>query len=607
MPRHACIVALAVMALAAVAFGQEIVPNPRAPWRLTEVARAECRGGAFFGASIAADSTRMLTIGEGGVAILWDLVRAEERKRFAALDGATAVCMHPNDPWALVFAGDRPPHAHRLDFGTGNYTKLWDEPVNRAAFDAAGARVAVVFTDPNRGSRLAVYPEAALRASRPPPPDFVREFPREWPDRVFFHPRDDVVFLGSHGTVLRVHFRGGTTTNANPELRGFLADGTEVVKTRDRDCPTATGMHWLAGYGQLQRGGIECAAWTIDAPYGTSALATDGTVVAPDERGLLHLLGPDPERRRSVRGQQGPALQLCFDASGRHLAVVGGCMLTLLDVANGTTTRVDGSFAVHASTSPGEFVVLDGRTLATIRAADHWGRTPIATLPANTAATTFERTRDEAVVRPFQWIPKRRRLWLGDVGSSQPACFMAGRFAALSLPFAADAYSQQRGLALGAGRDGDTLLATTTPRLWCGTGLDRYRWWSTLRTFDNTGHLRRSLALPNVIDWMATSPSGATVAVPAPDGRVAIYAADDLHPIHDVDLGYGPIVALQFVDERTALASNGVTLLHVRIAAGAARAIPVALPGPITRLCLSPDRRLVAIACGSDVRVLRRR
>jgi hypothetical protein len=611
MPRPARMVALAVMALGAGAFAQDAAPNPRAPWRFAEIARAECRGGAFFGASIAADSTRMLTIGEGGVAIEWDLVHARERKRFAALDGATEVYIHPNDPWAIVVTGGYSRRAHRLDFGSGRYTELWAEPVNALAFDATGARAAVLFSHPGPGSRLAVFPEAALRAALPLAPDFVHTVPDGWRARVFFHPCDDAVFAGSCEQVRYVPFRGGEPIAASNALFGVLADGTEILETRNCYHPIAAGPHWLAGDRELRRGGVAPADWTVESPYGTNALANDGTVVAPDARGHLHLLGPARDRRRALRGQPGQALQLCFDASSRHLAIVGGCVLSLLDVVNGTTTCVDGGFTVQASDKPGEFVGLDGRTLATIRSAGHWRCTPVATLPPNATATTFERYwYGESVVRPFRWSPQRRQLWLGDVAGlqrdSQPACLVAEQFLDLALPFAADEYSGQRGIALGAGRDGDTVLATTKPPTRCGG--DRCTWFSTLRTFDGAGHLRRSRPLVNKLDWMRTSPAGDVIAVPAPENHVSIYATDDLHLIHDLDLDLdvGPIVAWEFVDERTALASNGVTLLHVRIAAGAAKAIPIALPGPITRLCLSPDRRLVAIACGSDVRVLRR-
>jgi hypothetical protein len=115
---------------------------------------------------------------------------------------------------------------------------------------------------------------------------------------------------------------------------------------------------------------------------------------------------------------------------------------------------------------------------------------------------------------------------------------------------------------------------------------------------------------------MRTSPAGALVAVPANEtkaggneieGKVGIYTTHDLKPMHELALGAGPIVAWQFVDEHTALASNGKSLLLVQLAAGTAKEIPVALPGAITQLAVSRDGKLVAIACGSDVRVLRRR
>ena len=159
------------------------------------------------------------------------------------------------------------------------------------------------------------------------------------------------------------------------------------------------------------------------------------------------------------------------------------------------------------------------------------------------------------------------------------------------------------------------MLATTTPPVQCGTGLEKARFLRTLRTFDDYGKERCARPLADVLTWMRTSPAGALVAVPKSvneegkaetQGKVCIYKAHDLHPIRELALGVGPIVAWEFVDEHTALASDGDTLLLVQVTDGTAKRIPVTLPGPITLLAVSGHRERIAIACASDVVVFRR-
>ncbi len=552
----------------------------------------------------------MLTFGEGGVVIEWDLAQATERRRFAALgEPIVSVRVHPHDPWAVVIAGWRPSHAYRLDLGSGRCTRLWEEPVQVVAFDATGARAAVIFHDPDRGSRLAVYAEAALRAAHPPAPDLEHAFPGRWPDRVFFHPHGDAVFAGSYRETTRIPLDGTAAKPATDYLFGFLADGTEVVEMSDRYRPTAAGPFWLAGGQTLERGGAAAGVWKIEGSFGTPAIAADGTVVAPDGHGRLHLFGIPSGKHRTVDGQPGAALQLCFDASGSHLAIGGGCVLSLLDVASGAVTRIDGTFTIHALPEPGAFALLDGKTVRTIRAAELWRPAIAAQLPGGVTATTFEREwTGDALVRPFRWLPGARQLWLGDAipepGDAGPARVVGGTLVMLPDPRRVDEYG--RGIALHAGRNGDVVLATATGPVQCSVTRRSLRWWSSLRTFDRAGKLRCARPLPYDIAWMRASPAGALVAVPGRDDKVCVYASNDLHPIHEVTLGFGEIVAWEFVDERSALASNGEALLLVQVAAGVTKRIAAALPGPITQFCLSPDRRLVAVACGSDVRVLRR-
>jgi hypothetical protein len=90
---------------------------------------------------------------------------------------------------------------------------------------------------------------------------------------------------------------------------------------------------------------------------------------------------------------------------------------------------------------------------------------------------------------------------------------------------------------------------------------------------------------------------------------VAVFASHDLHPITSTVIAPdAAVVAFEFLDEDEALATDGTRLLHVRLAAGRVRPLDLGqLPGPITRLAVSADRNLVAVACGTAVRVLRRR
>jgi hypothetical protein len=519
--------------------------------------RTECRGGAFHHVAADARRTRLLTVGEHGDLILWDLPSGAERRRYPAIGAdVRGAWLHPHDPWAVVAVGWRPRRAHRLELGSGRTRELWPESVTTLAFSPDGARVAVLFCDPNAGSRLAVFPEAALRADPPlPAPDFVRPFQQIWPERVEWAPDANVVIVGTDATDHHVDVTRGTC---------------ELLPKRATTCDVIPPACDLGGH-------------RLDGAPGS----------------------------RVLRGHAGPALQMLFDATGRWLALPGPGQLTVLDVEQNVVVRHDGSYVVHALAAPGTFVLLAADGVHTLR-ADANSRQRVAALPTSDHPEPITRYWHGAYRgKPFHWEPDNARLWLGNATADDgpdAALFAAGRATPLRCPSGADDSPHFTSIAMAPGANGDLLVAWTAPPMWCGTGLERVRTWGWLASFDRRGRRRAEVPISNPVPWLAVSPRGNLLAVPVGDD-VRVLTTGALLTTRVIPLGDAAhrIAAFTFVDDRVALAAADDRLLRVTSGSDRVETIPLDLPGPITQLALSPDRRLVAIACGSEVFVYRRR
>lgn len=573
------------------------------------LARMSCRGGAFVAVSIAADSRRMLTFGELGDGIEWDLASGTERRRFPALAaGVARCCVHPHDPWAVVIARHPDGRAYRLDFGSASCRALWPDPVLAFAFDGDGARAAVLFATPT-GSRLAVWPEAALRAEPPPPPDRVHEL-RRW-SRVWFHPIDGDVFVGDGTDAWRIpadrppqHHEGG--------LCAFLDDGTEVLASRTASNVAAAGSNIVHGWSTITRVGTGPATWNVPDVSSRSSpcIARDGTIVVGIEPGGLLVLGPEPDRRRRLVGHDGPVLSLSFDASDRFVAASCATHTNVLDVVTGTTREIAGASSIGTCAGEPGFLLLQSTAL---RHLD----------PASGTLTTLRTLPDETIVHPctrtwygvtstsaFWWQPDRQTLWTAAAAPAGPdeVCvrFASGLVERLAARPARGERDYQHPVAFAArGRD-DLLIATTGTPAQCWRSNTGVRWWSRIVRVSREGVVCRSRALAREIDWMRVSPRGAVVAVPGEKANVEILSARDLHEIRVVEIDADELRDLQFVDDEHAIATDGRHLLAISLPTGSVvvLATPALWPEPeITHLCVSHDRTRFAWAKGKDVLV----
>lgn len=588
------------------------------------VAEFACDGGIFVAATFTGSDDRLLTAGEEGDLILWNVRTGQPMRRYPPLGrDVNLIRPHPRDPWALVVVrNDKESSIHVLFLDSGRTRRLLQRQVEDIAFDSDGLRVAFLFTDgPAPELELEVHSDAATLAAHFDSPEQRHAAPTQ--GRVLFAPNGEVV-LTRHGGASSSCFRAGDDEprHVRPGILAFGPDDEPVRAGGRVRFPNQACGPWSAwrSNGRLHRAGPVTSDWPLSEDaigYEHPTVGRTGIVAIADRLGSLRVFGPEPGATKELVGHLGKPLQLTFNADGSALAVVGRCSTTLLSCTDGTARRIPGRCSVQPDGDSG-FLLLreDG-----VYRCDKTGReagTAVHTWPATRSARHLVRDWNERI-SPMPWLCQRpvrgaplrpASLWLGNLaqcgdgrGLQRATLLLGARSAPLDLP--TDPRDVSPNLAVSAiveARSARVLVAQRSPPTWCGTGLQGVVRWGALRQFDRAGKLRRSRYTKRGIETLRVSPNG-RYAVQLPTGIVVDTSSLETVGRAQNMMGWSDFA---FCNNRTGIATNGRYWMRVSIPSLATRVL-ADIPGVhrIDLLTVPPRGGLLAVASGGRVVVFR--
>jgi len=526
-------------------------PEPR----LREVARATGYGGNVRQVVISPSGSRMVSIGEEGDLLEWDLLARTLLRRIASHGRyVTAIALHPTEPWLVFCAsplGDFAGSVWRVALDTGAESELWPTYARDLQFAANGNTLVADFRDGDKWRREAFRSDSLATGPIPvTPPAVDREPP-------------------SSETSSRVQSQGTTIERLGPDPAQFdLAD-------------------------------------RLDSLIGRVTLAADGTMVASDQQGQLHVMGRTAADVATLSGHQGPVHELEFSADSCFLAMTGLGGARIVDIAGRTVEEFAGSCIVRRGPDGADFWRLTYHQLR------RWN----AVTRAESAPPVRWQEPQVAVLRPGS----RTLLVQKELGAAQvslwtqaPAAFPDGswfansnRHGARAVRWVGGAFQRlenesQGSLAVALLPIGDrgTLFLTARP-LTTGTPGS-----GALRRYDTRGATREVATFDAHPRWLVPVGDGEHVFVGT--GRTVHRVALDGLAVEDEMAFPKPILQMAAFGEERMLASTGDELLllhHRTLARIKALQWPTGIAG-IDVFAVAPDLRHVAIARGSDVRML---
>jgi hypothetical protein len=525
---------------------QEVLP------KLRELARTEAYGGRFEQLFVSPDSRRLLTTGEEGDLILWDLPkrvplrRVEPKARYVI-----AVALHPTEPWAVFTAssGEALTGAvWRVDFDTGATRELWPRYARNLRFLATGTALRAEFRE-GHGWAVETFASPSLRGADTP-------LPIEAPPEA--SPTDPVP------PIVRPILK--TMTNQGPPQRTFdFSDRTE-------------GM------------------------LGRCMIAPDGTPIAADSQGQLHVLGDKAADCVTLAGHLGPVHALAFSPDGCFLAISGLGAVRIVDRAGHEVANFRGSHVVRPGPEGADFWMLSPHRLERWNAATRatcaepitWKEPRIRMLRSGSRTCFAEpgekRHRSLNTLAPMAWINDQD--WVVRTGplGADPMLRIAGEWKPLGDASAVTDVLQP--LAAGG-----ALLMTLNhdPH---GRGR------SALRRYDSAGNLQQVALLSGASTWMALAGDGKHVFVGG-GWSVLRLNLETLVQVNEVPRKPSILRMEPFGADRM-IATDGLSLqlLHNQtLAALHTLALPKDLDA-IDTFTVAPNLRHVAVARGSDVRIL---
>ncbi|MCU0862952.1 MAG: hypothetical protein MUC36_04090 [Planctomycetes bacterium] len=593
--------ALAVLWLSAI-----VTAQAPAAIELREVARTTAFGGTVARIVVAADETRFLGVGEFGDILWWDLGRRELLRRFEPVARyITAVAIHPSGAWAAVAAsaGDEGPHPlFAFDLANGDVRQILTGRVGHLAFSTSGEALGVLemrLSDGHYQQRVATYVNATLRDGDAVPPRSRTEWER-WANL-------RVHFPGQGGDALGVPF--------GPRNGEFGAPCVSHRGVARGECKAAL----------LRRLAPEPASWSLaphlDTRLERAAITDAGTMLAADLQGQLFVQGSaaaDFALRSSHRGE---THALTFSPDGRFLAVQGLGAVRFVDLGGTEVRLLEGTHLVQPGADGADFWILGRKELCLWNASTgrelgerrRWQSPALPLLRTNERSPFRVRPfharglalRGESLYGPCsEWtlhsfLVVDGQPWVsgsaGGGGDARPMRLVAGQqFEALSTR--------------GDGGEPVSFLSAPEGKVLFATGTDVMREVMgepscAVEAQDREG---RSVALwrcHSAPVWLALA--GDVVLVGTIDGTVHRLRGSDLGAI-DAQTFTPPLLQLAAFDRDDLLATNGPSL---QLLDATSLEVVQTLPLPagfdgIDVFALAPDRRHVALARGSDVRIL---
>lgn len=612
--------------------------EPRIP-TLREVGRTTGLGGQVLLCAFDRAGTRMLTAGDGGDFVWWELEGLHVRARHPAIArNVTAIALHPREPWAVLAC--RAEHAtagalFRLELSTGEVQRLAQRSAVALAFDPEGRWLAVVSPGPKR-------PEAEVFAVADLTTDAAPIAHATMPEGAMTHAvfaRDgSALYVSDHttsrsgGRHVRLSLPDGSSSHGPGVVLAFdplgavippqatrnvfaVADDGSAAARLDGD-PLASLVVRL----WPTRAEWDCAGWT-DSWISKFWVAPGGAVVAADVQGQLHVLGPEVDRHRIAASHVAPVTGLVWSPDSRYLAVQSTGALRVVDRTGRTVRDRAGAHVVAAGSGDAEFLLGD---FAVLRRWDAAADREVADAvrwrggrPHLLISGRWELGSDEPLYGIAPAVP-----WLDGMlfGRGFAPCRRGPVRATADGVVTEVAHTDiqragmlEAGTALwDAGRQ-RALLAEFEPPVGCGTGRQWLNVFGTVRAFGREGREVAVYAFDSGVRWMVPIDGGRRLLVGLEDGKQCRLDGDSL--VEDRRWQSAtPLIWFQVLDDDRALAGDGQKVWLVSLPKGdlgprvsGELTVPTglgSLTSGVTRGVLAPDRRHLALVAGADVRIV---
>lgn len=539
------------MGLSLGALGCSLAAQAELP-KMRELVRTRAYGGKFEQLFVSPDSRRLLTTGEEGDLILWDLPkrvplrRVEPRGRFAI-----AVALHPTEPWAVFTAStgkDFTGAVFCVDFETGATRELWPRYARTLRFLGEGTALRAEFHD-GHGWSMETFASPSLRGSDAP--------------RAIDVPTEPTP-LDPAPPLIRPNLKTVTTQGA-PQRTFDFSDRTE---------------------GKL----------------GRCMIAPDGTPIAADSQGQLHVLGDKAADCVTLAGHLGPVHALAFSPDGCFLAISGLGAVRIVDRAGHEVAVFSGSRVVRPGPEGADFWILSPHRLERWNAATRapcaepltWAEPRVRMLRSGSRTCYAEPgenwRRSLHTLAPMAWLNEQD--WVARTGAlgDDPMLRVAGEWRPLGDASAVTDLLQP--LAAGGA------LLMTLNRDPHGRGR------STLRRYDSAGLAQQVALLSGASTWMALAGDDEHVFV---GGGWSVFRLriETLVQVDEVPRKPS-ILRMEPFGSGRLLASDGLSLhlLHNRTLAPLHTLVLPKDLDAIDTFTVARNLKHVAVSRGSDVRIL---
>lgn len=314
---------------------------------------------------------------------------------------------------------------------------------------------------------------------------------------------------------------------------------------------------------------------------------TNDGIVLTTERNELGLWGVNPFQTRQIPLRFcGSPTRLAFTTDGSYLAVMSGTQVQVVDAAGRQIAVLPGPSVLTAGPANDEFwLVGDGPPT-------RWSASAPSAVQADATTGRPRQRLDHVLVRVGQvWsgdqLMKSDIRMLGYILNGEPVAEFLG---STLIP-------EARGLVASEAKNAVFLLIPLQE-----SGMPER---TELLRYDENRKVTHRVRFDGPVLWLTTVLNGTHVAVGSHDGTLQLLDCDALQPVKKVQLASRLLAAVPW-RQTELIVSIGDRLQ--RIDANTLAVLgDIALPDGLPRadqLAISPDGRRLAIACGSDVRIL---
>jgi hypothetical protein len=477
---------------------------------------------------------------------------------------------------ANTAAAQAPPAAPRLT-QTGRVFAMGNGIAGDLCFVTPDSKRILVLGRERDAVWLDLPARQVLRHVDPPGPEF---------ERVQVHASEPwLVWRAADGRGLRIDLDTGQRTDLGKEQvdqlpkTGWLEDGRPW---QGESAASPNGKFRVV---------LEEGRWRREPSTGrrfpVGWIANDGLVFTTDQSELV-LFGMNPfQTRRIPLRFCGSPTRLAFTTDGSYLAVMSGTQVQVVDAAGKQIAVLPGPSVLTAGPANDEFwLVGDGPPT-------RWSASAPSAVQADATKGRARQRLDHVLVREGQ-------VWSGDklmMSNFKMIGYVMMKGGAVAELIGSSGMPEALGLVASEAKNAAFLLMpfqesgkTVLTELW---------------RYDGNRKVTHEVRLDGPALWLTTVMNGTHVAVGSLDGTMELFDCDALQPVKKVQFPSRLLAAVAW-RQTDLIVSIGDRLQRIdanTLAVLGDIALPDGLPHA-DQLAISPDGRRLAIACGSDVRIL---